>query len=190
MNNLHPDTLSLLAPNPDAIPPRFRESAFREYEPYIARIAQRYPRRVYFAPGMRSTETFSCRLRDAMTSFVTHAWPSTQINYQTFKQIHPSLKVGIRRVDNNYVIIVGTKDALRDVTPAQVEEVSAPGDVFVFPDVINHVDHLKFLCALAASRVITRRVQLTITDRNWIQKMYDLYDVDFEEQNDGTWIML
>lgn len=176
--------------NPHSLPPRFRESAFRDYEPFIHRIFLRYPGRIDFSIASlnRSPETFSCRLRDAMTSFVTHAWPSNVIDHSKFSEMHPFIIVK-QTVDGT--VAVGTKDSLREKVAAAVVEVAeANADVVPLPFPIEDLASLQLVCSLAAARLFSKRLRITVADPLWVPKMFDLFDVDCEQQSDGTWILV
>lgn len=74
------------------LPHRFRETSFRRYEPYIRQIVVAFPQPIIFDPSPLSPVTFSCRLRDAMTSLSRYDW-QTDVNKPKFQQIHPHLSI-------------------------------------------------------------------------------------------------
>lgn len=175
--------------NPLTLPPRFRESSFRTYEPLIATIVARYPTRLNIDPAdfERSSETVSARLRDAMTSFATHGWES-EINLARFKQIHPTLIVSQR----GGLVVIGTKETLKDKPDQQIEIEPVPLNLVPPLRVDLLVDSfatLKFLGFLASQRVLSKPIQITVADPQWIAKLYDFYDIEFEEGRDGTFII-
>lgn len=77
------------------LPPRFRESAFRRYEPYIAQAVKDFPGPTKFVMTNLSSVTFSNRLRDAITSLMANSWTTT-VNIPKLRSIEPTLQVSDR----------------------------------------------------------------------------------------------
>jgi hypothetical protein len=103
--------------NMPSLPYRFRESAFRFFEPYIARIEADFPNKVVFNPAQckprpLSPVTFACRLRDARTSFWKNMWKSEQIAYEKFA-VHYTEVVISEQPDG--LVDAGTRETLKQV---------------------------------------------------------------------------
>lgn len=56
--------------------PQWSQRAFRRYEPFIRSIIERYPLPSAINPHPLSGETFTHRMRDAISAFVVSSWPS------------------------------------------------------------------------------------------------------------------
>jgi hypothetical protein len=92
------------------IPHRFRETSFRDYEPFIASIVQAYPNAVKAIPKLfnKAQVTFSCRLRDAIKSYKDNHW-SSYIDRVRFDSIVDSIVVSER---NDGSVLSGSKEGI------------------------------------------------------------------------------
>jgi len=97
-------------PEKKSLPYRFRETSFRNYENEIDAVVKAYPEHVFFRPA--NCETFACRLRDAMTSLLEHAW-LTKIDLERLRQYRADIAVSIR-VDGS--VCVGPRGKAPSVT--------------------------------------------------------------------------
>lgn len=55
-------------------PPHKTESLFHRYEKIIQHLCEKFPEEVELDPAPFAPTTFSCRLRDAITSFLEYRW--------------------------------------------------------------------------------------------------------------------
>jgi hypothetical protein len=171
------------------LPPRFRETTFRFYEPYIAQISLRYPARIDFDPSTEglSSETFACRLRDAMLAYIMYGYSSTKIDYDAFKEIHPHIIVSQPPEGG---VACGSRTALRKEKKGNPVEVSPTtiAEPYVYGEV-ESITELKLLCRLASERLLTRKLRLSGVFPTWANKVQSEFDVDLEVQPDGTTIL-
>ena len=86
------------------IPQRFSETAFRRYEGVIRMTLNAYPQPSVFDPSPLSSETFSHRLRDAMTSLLLYKW-TTDIDLDRFAQLRDKLVVRI--APEGHILVCG-----------------------------------------------------------------------------------
>lgn len=90
-----------------SVPPRFTEEAFRRYEPFITHamnvLPSEYDIHARSSLGL-SPETVSARLRDAMRSLKTYAWP-TSVNMTKFLSLYDTLEVARKRSDAEIIVI-------------------------------------------------------------------------------------
>lgn len=102
--------------NDAPIPPRFREGAFRFYEPTIARIMSTWPTVLVLDPQtdhQLSPVTFANRLRDAMTSHCKHSWPSAYVDAEKLRTMWPGQIIVSERDDGK--VLIGSKESLKEV---------------------------------------------------------------------------
>jgi hypothetical protein len=144
---------------PDLLPHRFRESQFRRYETHIAELVKCFPNVVEWTTKL-SPITFSCRLRDAMTSLKKNGWKSSLIDIPKFLSIHSQIDVA----EHNGKIYSGSTESLKVFfakpipANAQPESPTSPTKIqrIVLPD--SH--SLKALCELLSKKVLLGPFQL------------------------------
>lgn len=167
------------------LPWRFRESTFRLYESTIATIVEQFPTPVTFNPTV-STETFSCRLRDAMNSLKEHNW-TTFINMQRFFLIHPQVRVCVRGTQ----VIAGDVRAIQMALKKTIGHEPAVGvvrETLVDP----REDLLLATITLHHYRLRTEPTVIRFTQprdlkaEEWETK----YDVAIDTQPDGSFLLL
>lgn len=74
------------------LPHRFREDQFRRYEKVIEQVVTSYPSANLFDPAPFRSTTFACRLRDAMSSLLTHHWATT-VDVKRLSEIRSDITV-------------------------------------------------------------------------------------------------
>ena len=82
--------------NQNDLPPRFRESAFRRYEPYIRHAVEVLPSPFQINPtdlGLAAT-TVQARLKDAIHSLYHYRWAPTSVNMAKFDKHYHAIEVG------------------------------------------------------------------------------------------------
>jgi hypothetical protein len=106
------------------IPQRFTEKAFRLYESTIATAVELFPSRLVLQPrGDRSQETIAARLRDALRSFHTYRWSTTQIEVDKFNTYYDRIQVC--REDVNVIVRV-SKDSPVKLPHGETHTLSEP----------------------------------------------------------------
>lgn len=165
------------------LPYRFRERAFRTYESAIAAVTKAYPGVITFNPKLnynQTTETFSCRFRDAMRSFAEHAWHSTTIDHARFLTICDSISVSTFYTGG--LIRIGDKDELKrpalDVLnmPSRIN-LPIDSDVILKLNLCESANELDLICRLAALRLLSNELKctgFTEQDKTYYENKYDV----------------
>ncbi len=176
------------------LPPRFRESAFRFYEPIIRSIMSNFPRVIRINPSAYklAATTFASRLRDAMQSFVDNEWES-KIAYDDFLILRDQIVVSMTK-DGGVLIgsaeslkAYNNKDAIVDITPPFPVEDS---EIQTFDATKIGAMSVYMLASLAASRALAARVRLTNLEPKLMEAVLEEYDIELEEQADGSVILI
>lgn len=165
------------------LPYRFRERTFRTYESAIAAVTKAYPGVITFNPKLnynQTTETFSCRFRDAMRSFAEHAWHSTIIDHAHFITICDSISVSTFYTGG--LIRIGDKDELKrpalDVLnmPSRIN-LPIDSDVILKLNLCESANELDLICRLAALRLLSNELKctgFTEQDKTYYENKYDV----------------
>lgn len=166
------------------LPYRFREPAFRKYEADLARVVQNFPTPVTIV-GPPSTETYSCRFRDAVQSLFDNRWV-TSIDMNRFLTCYPYIKVAIRGGD----IVIGDKQSVKEIPtlqPSIVKTVSFDYEELIDPDIdllkatiVMHHHRLKVTPTL-----IKFSVKRDLKSEGW----EDNFDIAIEPTSDGFKIL-
>ena len=135
-------------PNP-VLPHRFREDSFRRYERFISQAVHEYPNPVTFTPS--NSETFSCRMRDAMKSLSTNHWDCPFL--PEFKNVYSDLVVSQQGGD----VVVGPRNRVRKLEEVPVKE---PSGLF-FAN--SSLKVLESLCVLHHYKILTLPSTVTIS---------------------------
>lgn len=113
--------------NPNDIPPRFREEAFRRYEAIIKTAIDILPSELDIDPrgtlGL-SPETVTNRLRDAMRSLKQYRW-TTSVDMVRFLEHFDRLEVARKRA-NDSLIVVRLKEKKTVQTSRQLDLIEVP----------------------------------------------------------------
>lgn len=164
------------------LPHRFRESAFRTYEQSIARAVDTYPEVYIHNTGDLTTTTFSCRMRDAITSLVEHGWPTHHVNIVKLSECFRLLKVAEHEgkvLTGSYDKIKGYRLALK-VTGPEEDPHDAPPVVYTVPD----LETAKIICELSQHRAL-RTMKLFGINLDTATWLMNNYDVLLEPTTDG-----
>ena len=130
-------------PSTPILPHRFREDSFRRYERFISQVVHEYPNPVTFTPS--NSETFSCRMRDAMKSLATNHWDCSFL--PEFKNVYPDLVVSQQGGD----VVIGPRNRVRD-QKLNEPQVKAPSGLFI-PDA--NLILLQSVCVLHHYKILT-----------------------------------
>lgn len=164
------------------IPSRFKESAFKRYEPYIDVVMRNFPSVVRLNPEPLSPETFSCRFRDAVKAVLKYNY-STYLDLNKLRQIQPDMIVSMQETE----IVIGDKDTIKqnkeptpigtlihaDAQPA-LEEVDSPGEKV-----------LHAFCLLLSYQYL-EQVTVKNVDNTTLNLIAQSYDVELIENDNGT----
>ncbi len=166
------------------IPPHKSERMFRRYEQAIFAIVQQFPNVISFDPKPLSIVTFSCRLRDAMSSLLEYKWASP-IDVNRLAEIRPQVEVA----QVNGMVVV------RKVGTAMPNPLNAQGEVAVKDDFAFNITKDDPIAVFAAAYLIERQflnrpVQLMNVSQETIAKTLENYDVGITATNVGTFVML
>jgi hypothetical protein len=145
------------------LPHRFRETAFRRYEPYIAKIVAAYPNPVEIDPSPLSPITFSCRLRDAITSFKRYKW-SSSIQFSN---------IDVKVCEENGKIII--KPRHTNCLPVKIilQELSTPSD-----------QELQVVAEKLHNRVIAGPIRVKGISFSQLNKLAEFYDIELIQEKD------
>lgn len=180
-NTPPPTTKQLLLPH------RFREPSFRFYEPTIAAVLKAYPGHITIncSNYLRSPETFCCRFRDAMRSYLEHNWTSKFIDRQQFLSIHSQIRVS--PLTATHFVRIGTVTSIRGENSTAVDALTQANNRTCHPTstkVFNLTDlslsTAQLLCQLAAERVLTQPIYVLGLTSDDILTLQQTYDVSIE----------
>lgn len=174
------------------LPYRFKETTFREYEKVILVVLSSWPKASKFWPAHyeKSMATFSCRLRDAMRSFVDNRWEST-IPYEQFKLLHEagikvsertdgSILVGTQKAIDNYVNStdngVPRNQPLPEADPNFRLDMSLPSD--------------QLLATMSQSRKVAPRIVLVNISEEKVEELQRNFDIAIDKNEDGTFTLI
>ena len=164
-------------------PARFSQKAVDRYAAAIATVLKRWPEPVVFNPAPLSVETFSNRLRDAITAVLEHARTHPVISTIHLASINADLVVRTR--DNR--VVVGSREATKQQSNDPIFTSSVPGATYVGEvDVERHVV-VQCLATLLSERVIHGPFKLTnIHDFKLLAETLSSYDIGLERLDDHT----
>jgi hypothetical protein len=170
------------------LPHRFREKAFRFYEPIIAKAVELFPEAFTVEPRRCyniSLETFCARFRDAKHSLYENKW-ATSIDRARFVEIYSLIKVGQR----GHLAIIGSLEAIRkdQIMEIRLEEKSVE-EVQPYDAGRLWGIEIAILCRLAEKRWLTSRVIFATQEPINIEALMGRYDVDIEALPDGSFIL-
>lgn len=169
------------------LPYRFRESAFRFYEPAIAEIVKKFPCVVVINPKKwnMSPVTIACRLRDAVKSLKENQW-STYIDIKIFNAIADIITVAERHGQ----VFIGNKQTVKQNFPL----VTCPSFLSEVGESVTITTHTQsdrdFLCKLASQKAFRLPIRIIGLTEEHITYMQNNYDVAIERQNDGSHLLI
>jgi hypothetical protein len=159
---------------------RFSYRSCIRFTAHIRTIVEKFPALSTFDPQGLSVETFSCRLRDAMTALSRGQWGIKDFDTEKFLAIYPLVKVGIR----DKFVIAGHKDSLKHAPLILDKELSvgALSNVEV-KQPTNEI--LTALCILHHNRILTQPTKIFGDVSSEIVAKYDVV-----LQDEGTYKLL
>lgn len=175
--------------NQNQLPYRFREKTFRQYEQSLRIIISNYPRGSIFRPT--NVETFSCRLRDAMTSLLTYGW-DTDLLIANVRKIKEEMVVSIRRSANtneNTVWVGLPTDDFVDIVHMKETSTNDQNETIVNPS----TEALNAIMVLHHERISTKASRISFTSPFTINKEFweSRYDVAIEGPDEkNIWTVL
>lgn len=174
------------------LPLRFRESAFRVYEPTIAAVVKAFPSPITIKPSVLgfSMETYSCRLRDAIKSFAKYHWVSATINQDKFLDCYK--QIGVSQSGEVGVLTIGDRKNLRKSstglqTPhALLAMLGVPKSECKLFTIDNGLDNtqLHIICQLADQLLLTQAIvcqPVTLKQKHAYEQLYDI-SIDLDEK--------
>lgn len=187
---VHRDNLSNILMAQSLLPHRFRESSFRKYEHIIGTIVRHFPTVLeHHFDG--SPVTFTCRLRDAMKSFLDNKWTSQVVDYEAFKHIYGDIVVS----EHEGRVFTGSRESIKnrhvatDLSKLHAHIADAPTQAI--PRLVVHdISTLEALCVLLSARTLTgpytlEGIRLEATD---VQRLEQFYDVAINIDEQGVTI--
>lgn len=170
-----------------ATSPRFSERHFRRYEPTIKKIVDNWPVNTIIDPKPLSTETFSCRLRDAIRSHRENQWVS-DINMPKFIQVCDEIVVSTSVLPGR--VAAGLYESLKVMRPmstidtATIDEQSIPTINLVDPP----EDLIKSVICLHHHNLLIE--PSTIKSPLDVESFVASYDVSIEQDTPGVYTIL
>lgn len=130
------------------LPSRFRESQFLRYAPFIGAALREFPNAITIDPAPLSVETFSARLRDAITAKSRFGYKSSLVDEALFTRHSTALVVSMR--DSN--VVIGDSASVK--TQRAMTAVISPTSSAVPSVVIGNRDGLERVCWLLHARAL------------------------------------
>lgn len=160
------------------IPHRFREDQFRRYEKEIIAAVINWPIPVLCNAGALSQVTYTNRLRDAKTSWLTYEWTSDLMQV-------PEAKDKVRQLivaERDGKILFGTKEAVEAATkPIEIHGNAKPETALsTLAFKVPTLDALKAIACLLHHRLLEGPIELTLTpavDAQSVLTLPEAYDV-------------
>lgn len=165
------------------LPSRFSQKAVDRYASAIATIVNRWPGPVVFDPKPYSVETFSARLRDAITAIVAYEGVHPLINVTGLRRIATQITVRIR--DQN--VVAGSPEATKAKFVSQpfAEPISAAK--FIGELDAGRTVLVQALALLLSERIITGPFRLTnVHDQKLLAESLTSFDVALDVLDDHT----
>ncbi len=135
------------------IPPRYKRCLFEGVAHVIGAALKAYPKAIEVDPGSLSIETFSRRIREAITAKELYGYIHPSIDDALFVKYHEELSTRPDYRKTPPVILVGTRAALRDRTVAEQGKVKNPQEAGPETNVlITNLDNLDRICRLMHDR--------------------------------------
>jgi hypothetical protein len=167
------------------IPCRFRERAFRTYEPIIAQVIKAYPGVITFSPSLNyslSPDTFACRFRDALRSHERYNWTTQLIDRERFLACVNSIAVSMTK--ENGLLRIGDRAELRRPDAAILNSPARLGSSFApsaSPLLRLDTDaECDLICKLATLRLLAAELKCTGFSEQ-TKHQYELkYDVSID----------
>lgn len=155
------------------LPHRFREVSFRKYERVVAAIITAFPKPLVLSPGDLSSATFIARLRDAMTSYAKHHWPTALFTAEQFALVRPQICI-CQKPDGTIIARPRGEDD-DDTQPVGEFEVATKKEPFQL-DILDD-SQLRIIFSLAHHRQLIGPVKFTTLNEPLLQSLKDSYDV-------------
>lgn len=174
----------------ETLPHRFRESSFREYEPFINSIIERWPEvyRIHPSHYKKAQTTLACRLRDAMRSLSTNRWTAS-LDIDKFNEVYPLIVVS-ERTDGS--ILCGTKEGIALFTHG--EHIPSSREIPLNVDssiLVNLSEPSKVVLAkLSAVRKIAPRLRITGVSDLEVSELQQNYDIAIDKNDDGSYTLI
>ncbi|SRR6266436_453656 len=158
------------------LPYRFREVAFRRYEPILKLVLERFPAPFSLKPE-GSIETFTCRFRDAMKSLLKYQWP-TNLPMAKFVQCVDAIVVSIQ----GDLVVIGNSETIKPTTilgqpwtPASTEPTALPlGVTTPLWNVIEAICLLHDHRLLKTSSFL-HKCEFSLTALKQLENQYDVF---------------
>jgi hypothetical protein len=169
-------------------PQRFSEASFRRYEASIESVLKHWPTPVTFDPikvGL-SLETFTCRLRDAITGCLRYQYSSMMFDYERLATLSEQIVVAQR----DGKVVVGPREALRSFQVQPIRAISTPqsNDCYQVANPSREV-FLAF-CLLLSQRLLARPLLVQVLDPQLLLEAQQKYDIDASLQDDGSTLII
>jgi hypothetical protein len=165
------------------LPYRFRDENVRRYAPVIEKIIELFPSPLTIDPshyGLAGT-TFSCRLRDAITSYCRYAWRSATFPVDRLRAIKPELRV----TEKDGLIVIGD-----NVTTKKGYEPATIVPVGVGPTITVETEgEARILGILATYRLISQPLAI-LTPPPIASFLADNFDVSLDEAGPNTYKLI
>ena len=177
-----------VAPVAQDLPHRFRQDVFNFYELVIARAVKSEEGVVINPAPLRAT-TYAARLRDAIIAKKRFDWPASF----TLEELLAADLV-VRQLD--YSVSVGTRRSGRPKYGAEMGRTpmtEAPKSGVIVVDRPITWIQLESFCRLLSDRMISGPIQLTsnvTTQQHEIERLEELFDVAFQPQENGGFLIL
>lgn len=169
------------------IPQRFTLASFKRYEACIADVVKNWPSVTVFDPAKAgySLETFTCRLRDAITAASRYGYTSSLFTADQFARI-AALVVCAQRDGK---VICGPQESIRSFsTIIPLNATTRSTEVFRIINPRKNV--LDAFCLLLSEQLLGKPLLVELMDPQLLTEMQNKYDIVAELQPDGSTLIV
>jgi len=169
------------------LPHQFREQQFRKYEKILLEALDIFP---YFTDYDTRKQfnlspiTFASRFRDAMASLKEYKW-KTAIDYDKFVELYPYIITAMPRLLPGIVRIGGKEVQANHLHPTLPSIVPSEHNILTLA---TFTDKL-FLCDLATRRLLITPIKCFGFTESEVSDISKQFDVLFELQDDGSYLL-
>lgn len=178
------------------LPHRFRESEFRRYEAIIHDAVRNHPSPLRISCSLYnlSSVTMSCRLRDAMKSFYTYKWPVSwdAAVIEKFFKLYPAKELKVHEIQDAGNIVIGKDSTIKTSeplkSPLMLNQTAAQANSNVLH--LRSIHEKNLLCHLAANRLLVSSMRCHGFNAEEVTYYEQNYDVSFDLQPDGSYLVI
>lgn len=172
---------------PNDLPDRLSEKAFRRYEKWITLATELFPKSLVIGVHECPVKptTFVARLRDAMVSFRTYNWPpNPSLDRNKFDRFYDKIRVVRYQHETRTIEIGGDKTV--NSTPPVVDIVPLADSVSTIVLKLTTLEQKLLVAELASNQLLKQDLHIDGLTADEVVFLENNFDVSITNNVDGT----